>query len=127
MRIGELARRTGVSERSLRYYEAQGLLAADRTAGGQRDFPVRSIDRVILIQHLFAAGLCSSKVAELLPCLRDEDGGPGSSATGWLMTQLRQHRDRIDGEIAGLERSRDVLDALLLEAESELGAGPADS
>ncbi len=33
MRIGELARRTGVSERSLRYYEQQGLLVSERTAG----------------------------------------------------------------------------------------------
>ncbi len=34
MRIGELARRSGVSERSLRYYEAQGLLSSERTPGG---------------------------------------------------------------------------------------------
>ena len=81
MRIGELARRTGVSERSLRYYEQQGLLAADRTPGGQRDYPERAVDRVIRIQELFAAGLHSKKIARLLPCMRDADGGPSEIAT----------------------------------------------
>ena len=38
MRIGELARRTGVSVRSLRYYETQGLLRSDRTPGGHREY-----------------------------------------------------------------------------------------
>lgn len=113
MRIGELARRTAVSERSLRYYEAQGLLAARRTAGGQRDFPETSVDRVVLIQHLFAAGLCSSKVAELLPCLRDEDAGPSAHATAWLAAALLEQRDRIDEQIASLRRSREVLDEIL--------------
>jgi DNA-binding transcriptional MerR regulator len=117
MRIGELARRTAVSERSLRYYEARGLLAAARTAGGQRDFPESSVDRVILIQHLFAAGLCSSKVAEMLPCLRDEDAGPSADATGWLATQLRAQQNRIDAQIATLRQSREVLGAILEAAQ----------
>jgi DNA-binding transcriptional MerR regulator len=69
MRIGELARQTGVSERSLRYYEQQGLLAADRTPGGQREYPERAVDRVIRIQELFAAGLHSKRIARLLPCV----------------------------------------------------------
>ena len=69
MRIGELARRTGVSERSLRYYEQQGLLAAGRTAGGQREYPEEAADRVIRIQELFAAGLHSKKIGRLLPCI----------------------------------------------------------
>jgi DNA-binding transcriptional MerR regulator len=116
MRIGELARRTAVSERSLRYYEARGLLAARRTAGGQRDFPEASVDRVVLIQHLFAAGLCSSKVAELLPCLRDEDAGPGANATPWLTAALREQRDRLDEQITALRLSREVLDEMLGEA-----------
>jgi DNA-binding transcriptional MerR regulator len=63
MRIGELARRTGVSERSLRCYEEQGLLTAERTRGGHRDYPDAAVDRVIRIQELFAAGLHSSKIA----------------------------------------------------------------
>jgi DNA-binding transcriptional MerR regulator len=121
MRIGELARRTAVSERSLRYYEARGLLAARRTAGGQRDFPEGSVDRVVLIQYLFAAGLCSSKVAELLPCLRDEDAGPAADATGWLATQLQAQRDRIDEQIAALHRSREVLDEIVAAAQAAAG------
>ncbi|MBI0380775.1 MerR family DNA-binding transcriptional regulator, partial [Streptomyces albiflaviniger] len=63
MRIGELARRTGVSERSLRYYEQQGLMTAERTPGGHREYGEGAVDRVIRIQELYAAGLCSEKIA----------------------------------------------------------------
>lgn len=38
MRIGELARRTGVSVRALRYYEEQGLLVPARAANGYREY-----------------------------------------------------------------------------------------
>src|ERR671923_1384430 len=94
MRIGELARRTGVSERSLRYYEQQGLLRADRTPGGHRDYPEHAVDRVIRIQELFAAGLHSKKIAQLLPCMRDGDGGPSEIATPKLVAELTEERDR---------------------------------
>ncbi|HLS46334.1 MAG TPA: MerR family DNA-binding transcriptional regulator, partial [Ornithinicoccus sp.] len=36
MKIGDVARRTGVAPRLIRYYEQQGLLAADRAANGYR-------------------------------------------------------------------------------------------
>ena len=75
MRIGELAARSGVSPRSLRYYEEQGLLVPTRTPGGHREYPEAASDRVIRIQELYAAGLSSRKIAGLLPCLRDADGG----------------------------------------------------
>lgn len=117
MRIGELARRTGVSERSLRYYEEQGLLAADRTPGGQRDYPEWAVDRVIRIQELFAAGLHSRKIARLLPCLRDSDGGPSRAATPELVSELVAERDRIDRMMADLANSRDVLDDVIRAAE----------
>lgn len=120
MRIGELARRTGVSERSLRYYEQQGLLAADRTAGGQRDYPDAAVDRVIRIQELFAAGLHSRKIAQLLPCLRDADGGPSAVADAKLVADLRAERDRIDTMIGDLATSRAVLDEVIAAA-SERG------
>lgn len=113
MRIGELAARTGVSERSLRYYEQQGLLASDRTPGGHRDFPERAVDRVIRIQELYAAGLHSSKIARILPCMRDEDGGPSVRATPELVAELTTERDRIDRMINELLRSRGVLDEVI--------------
>ncbi|MFI6650360.1 MerR family transcriptional regulator [Streptomyces sp. NPDC050529] len=113
MRIGELAARTGVGERSLRYYEEQGLLAADRTPGGHRDYPERAVDRVIRIQELYAAGLHSSKIARILPCMRDEDGGPSLRSTPLLVTELTTERDRIDCMINDLIRSREVLDAVI--------------
>ncbi|WP_370942004.1 MerR family transcriptional regulator [Amycolatopsis sp. cg5] len=118
MRIGELARRTGVSDRSLRYYEEQGLLSAARTPGGQRDYPEHAVDRVIRIQELFAAGLHSKKIARLLPCMRDSDGGPSEIATPRLVTELDEERDRINRMIADLTTSREVLDEVI-EAASE--------
>lgn len=130
MRIGELARRTGVSERSLRYYETQSLLTADRTPGGHREYPEGAVDRVIRIQEFYAAGLCSSKIAELLPCVRDVDGGPSEIATRRLVSDLSVERDRIDRKIDELRRSREVLDDVIATAQGgprpapHPGAGP---
>lgn len=116
MRIGELARRTGVSERSLRYYEQQGLLASERTAGGQREYPERAVDRVVHIQELYAAGLHSRTISSLLPCMRDADGGPSVTATPRLIEELAAERDRIVEAIRGLTNSRDVLDEVIAAA-----------
>ena len=120
MRIGELAERAGVSVRSLRYYETQGLLVSERTSGGQREYAERAVDRVILIQELFAAGLHSKKIAELLPCMRDPDGGPNERATPKLVTELTAERDRIDQLIADLTTSRAVLDDVITTATREM-------
>jgi DNA-binding transcriptional MerR regulator len=123
MRIGELARRTGVSERSLRYYEEQGLLAAGRSPGGHRDYPDAAVARVIHIQELYAAGLHSPKIAQLLPCMRDADGGPSEVATPRLVTDLTGERDRIDRLITDLVRSREILDEVI-DAASDAAVDP---
>ena len=69
LRIGELAKRAGVSVRALRYYEEQGLLAPDRSAAGQRMYREVEVARVRFFQQMYAAGLNSRNVAELLPCV----------------------------------------------------------
>jgi DNA-binding transcriptional MerR regulator len=123
MRIGELAERTGVSERSLRYYEQQGLLTAGRTPGGHREYPDSAVDRVIRIQELLAAGLTSTKIAQVLPCMRDADGGPAETATPLLVEILTTERDRIDRMVGDLIRSRDVLSDVI-ETASDPGLRP---
>lgn len=118
MRIGELARRTGVSQRSLRYYEEQGLLASDRTSGGQREYPEKAVDRVIRIQELYAAGLHSRTISSLLPCMRDTDGGPALQATPRLLSELTAERNRLEQAIRDLSTSREILDGVI-DAASE--------
>ena len=69
MRIGDLATSTRVSVRALRYYEEQGLLVSQRSGSGQRLYGNAAVDRVRLIQQLYAAGLSSRTILEFLPCI----------------------------------------------------------
>lgn len=111
MRIGDLAAATGASVRSLRYYEEQGLLAAERTAGGQRSYAVASVERVRLVQQLFAAGLPSRTIVQLLPCV---DAGV---ATPESFALLVAERDRITAQLAELEGARARLDEVIAISE----------
>ncbi|MGW1914054.1 hypothetical protein ACWCQS_25840 [Streptomyces sp. NPDC002076] len=88
--------------------ETQGPLTAERIPGGHRDCPETAVDRVIRIQELHAAGLHSGKIRQLLPCMRDRDGGPSAIATLRLVRDPTAERDRIDRMIAdlGLPHSR---------------------
>lgn len=112
MRIGDLAAKTGVSVRALRYYEEQGLLEAYRSSSGQRHYTEPAIERVNLIQLLYGAGLSSRTIAELLPCVESKASTPASRA------RLAAERDRIDTQIAELTRTRDRLDTVIQAAES---------
>ena len=110
MRIGDLAARTGVSVRSLRYYEKQDLLASERSPSGQRHFPESAVDRVQLIQQLYAAGLPSRSILDLLPCVVD------GRATPELLDRLSAERDRIDRQISDLASTRKRLDTVIANA-----------
>lgn len=111
MRIGELAEASGVSTRSLRYYEEHGLIRAARTPGGWRDFDSSTVERVVLIQHLFAAGLCSTSINELLPCLES----PPEERTGVMEQLLADQLDRLESKRRDINREIEILQALRAE------------
>ncbi|GAB3838452.1 MerR family transcriptional regulator [Dactylosporangium cerinum] len=108
MRIGDLATATGASARSLRYYEEQGLLASERSSGGQRHYPESAVERVTLIQSLLAAGLSSSTIHDVLPCITEE-----AIRTPWLAERLRSELSRVEDQISSLHRTRDILAGLV--------------
>ncbi|MGW7533638.1 MerR family transcriptional regulator [Amycolatopsis sp. NPDC054798] len=112
MRIGEVAERAGVSVRSLRYYEQQGLIESTRTSGGQRRYGEDTVSWVGLIQQLYAAGLSSTTIRELMPCLRAGVSTPESRV------RLRAEKARLDEYISGLERTRERLEAMIELAEA---------
>jgi DNA-binding transcriptional MerR regulator len=112
VRIGELARRTGVSERSLRYYEEQGLLSPSRTPSGYRVYAESDVDVVRHVQMLLAAGLNTTFIREVLPCMVDTGDGlaPGCPE---LLPHLQKERDRITVAIEGLATARTLLDGVI--------------
>jgi DNA-binding transcriptional MerR regulator len=113
MRIGELARRTGVTTRALRYYEEQHLLTAERSGSGQRHYTEDAVDRIRLIRQLYAAGLSSKAIAELTPCVIDPE----------LLQRLAAERDHLDRHIAELVHTRDRLDSVISGASSNMRTG----
>ncbi|MFD9735452.1 MerR family transcriptional regulator [Umezawaea sp. NPDC059074] len=109
MRIGDLAARTGVSIRSLRYYEEQGLLSSTRSESGQRHYTDDEVDRVAFIQNLYAAGLSSRTIAEVLPCAES----PSEDNSDAALDRLMEERDRLSRHIEDLVRTRNALDGLV--------------
>lgn len=106
MRIGDVARRAGVSTRALRYYEEHGLLSAERTPSGQRVYPESVVERVRMIQQFFTAGLSSRTIRELMPCV---DTGQGSDK---VFETLAAERARITAAMADLAAAREALDRI---------------
>lgn len=107
MKIGEVARRAGVSTRALRYYEEQGLLASERTLSGQRTYPESAVERVRLIQQLYTAGLPSRAIAQLMPSI---DAGEADPEVFELMASERR---RITAAMDDLAAARDALDRMI--------------
>ncbi|MEV4562286.1 MerR family transcriptional regulator [Nonomuraea sp. NPDC049419] len=112
MRIGELVKRTGVHERLLRYYEEQGLLRPERSASGYREYTETHVDTVRRIRSLLAAGLGTSAIAAVLPCL-ETDGERLAPTCPDVLGQLRAERDRIDRAMEALRESREALDLVI--------------
>ncbi len=112
MKIGELAARSGVSMRSLRYYEQQGLLDPQRTLAGHRVYKVEHESRVLQIQELLQAGFCSAVIRELLPALTDATTDTGLLRTSLAAAQARLESEKqsIEAELSALQRLRDRLE-----------------
>ena len=70
MRISQLAQRTGVSAHRLRRWESLGMLQAERTTGGYREYAERSTREVTFIAMGREMGFSLPALAELLPRYR---------------------------------------------------------
>lgn len=69
MKIGELATKTGVSVRSLRYYESQGLITPIRQANGYREYSLLAVETVETIKLYLNLGLSTEQIAGFLHCV----------------------------------------------------------
>lgn len=103
--IGQLAERSGVATSALRFYESEGLIHAERTAGNQRRFARATLRRVAFIRAAQQVGLSLDEIRgalATLPEARTPTKGDWERLSGtW--------RSRLDEQIAALEGLRDRL------------------
>jgi DNA-binding transcriptional MerR regulator len=116
MQIGEVAERTGISIRMLRYYEEQGLITPARTASGYRDYGKAELDIIERIRQLGACGMTLPVIQQFLPC--SINGRSAFEPCDELQAILQHHIQDVDDQMAALAESRALLSALLDEVDT---------
>lgn len=118
LKIGEVARSTGLSVEAIRYYERLGLLREiPRTDSGYRQFDSGDVRRLRFVQRAQALGFSLEEIRELLE-LR---GSPSASAAE--VRQVAQAKlAQIEHKLEDLARIRDALEAAACTCT---GTGPA--
>lgn len=109
MSVGDVSRRSGFAASALRFYEAEGLIHAQRSAGGRRLFERSTLRRLAFIRAASNVGLTLGEIRDELARLPDN-----RTPTKADWTRISRHwRGRLDEQIAALERLRDGLDGCI--------------
>jgi DNA-binding transcriptional MerR regulator len=114
MLIGELAERAGTSTRTLRYYEAQGLVRARRSANGYRVYEEAELRVVGEIRSLLAAGFGLDDIRPFVACLRA--GNASGDVCPDSVAVLRRRLAEVDACIDQLSAVRSRLQSQLADA-----------
>ena len=105
MRIGTLAEQTGVTTKTIRYYESVGLLTEPtRTPSGYREYGDDAVQRLRFIRDAQASGLSLAEIKSVLE-LKDA----GSRSCDHTRTLLERHLTEIDEQIQRLQVARTEL------------------
>ena len=105
VRIGQLADAAGVTAKTVRYYESEGLLREpDRTPSGYRDYSADVVDRLAFIRSAQAAGLTLRQIREILE-VRDGGRAPCHHVAGLVAHRL----DEVERRLQELQQTREQL------------------
>jgi MerR family copper efflux transcriptional regulator len=114
MRIGELARRAGVTTRTVRYYEGLGLLVSRREGGGHRQYDDDALTRMAKIDWLKRMGLTLDEIAEIIPLYFGEQTSMRGrkKMIAMLERRLAQTEERVEGLVAHRDELRGAIERL---------------
>lgn len=113
LKIGDLARETGVSVRAIRHYDQQGLLASSRSDNGYRAFQPVAVTQVRQIQRLIATGFSLEEIRSFPDCMRLIEGAKACTN----ITDIQRKRlAMLERQIEDLEHRRQKLRAMLTDS-----------
>ena len=109
MKVGEVARASGVPAKTIRYYEEIGLIApAERTDSGYRDYGTNDLETLRFIARSRSLGFSVAEVSDLLALWRDRQ-----RSSSQVKAVAEDHLKSIDSKIAELRSLRDTLADLI--------------
>jgi len=108
MTIGDVARRTGLPAKTIRYYEEIGLVAPLRDDNGYRRFRESDVHKLGFLGRARSLGFSIEDCRGLLALWEDE-----GRASGDVRRIATAHLDRIDSKIAELSEMRATLAELI--------------
>lgn len=112
MKIGELARRAGVSAQTIRYYENIGILPeAGRQPNGYRIYDASAVKRLGFVRDAQTSGLTLTEIQMVLD-MKDS----GESPCGHVISLLEQHMIELDLQLGELERTRRRIEEMTARA-----------
>ena len=107
MKIGQLARRSGLSAHTIRYYERIGLLPrADRDRSGQRNYDASILTWIDFLERLKTTGM---PIRDMLSYAALRQGGLETEPQRRAL--LERHRENVRAHVADLQANLLVLDA----------------
>src|SRR5262249_55348751 len=113
MNIGEAARASGVSPKTIRYYETAGLIAtAERTGGGYRVYTQEDVHVLRFIKRARDLGFSIERTRRLLDLWRDKSG-----ASRDVKRLALDHIADITAKIAAMSTVRDAVQELAEKCE----------
>ena len=120
LQIGQVADRTGLSLRTIRFYEENGLVRpTSRTEGGFRLYSEDDVARLEVIKRMKPLGFSIEDMHELLTLLADLTRSPGDPA---LVDRLRMFHEAATARVRALEDQLRVAEAFAATLVSRLNA-----
>lgn len=124
LQIGEVGERTGLSLRTLRYYDEMGLAEPSaRSEAGYRLYSEADVARLELLKRMKSFGLSLEEMRELVGQLDDTEHPEllSRSEAGALAEELQRVAGRGDEKIARLERDLAQARELRLQLSEQIG------
>ncbi|TFV62567.1 UNVERIFIED_ORG: MerR family transcriptional regulator [Bacillus sp. AZ43] len=119
LQIGQVAERTGLSLRTIRFYEESGLVPpTGRTAGGFRLYGEDAVARLEVIKRMKPLGFSLEEMHELLALLDDLAAAPGDAV---LVDRLRMFHEAATARVHALAEQLAVAEGFAADLAARLG------
>ena len=118
MTTGEVARACGVSADTIRYYEREGAIAAERGANGYRSYPPETVQRVLVIRRAIGVGFSLDAIVGFF-----REQGEGHPPCRKVRAAAEAKLAEIDARIAEMIAFRDQLASILRDWDVRLTGG----